>query len=125
MEARDATAALGALAQESRLKIFRLLVEAGAEGVPAGEIARRLGSPHNTVSSHLGILEQARLVCSRRSGRSVIYAADFAGMRNLFAFLLEDCCRGRSDVCAPLLDAVLPPCCHEGDMRDGTFPHQT
>jgi DNA-binding transcriptional ArsR family regulator len=114
MEIRIATACLSALAQESRLQVFRLLVEAGEEGLPAGEIARAVGVPHNTMSSHLAILQQAGLVQSQRQGRSVIYAVDLSGVRDLLAFLLEDCCQGRREVCAPLLDAVLPACC--GDL---------
>lgn len=109
-----ATTSLSALAQESRLQVFRLLVEIGEEGLPAGEIARRLGVPHNTMSSHLGILQQAGMVQSQRQGRSVIYAVNLFGVRDLLAFLLEDCCQGRREVCAPLLDAVLPACC--GDL---------
>ena len=114
MEIKTATSCLAALAQESRLRVFRLLIEAGEEGRPAGEIARSLGIPHNTMSSHLGILQQAGLVQSVRQGRSVIYAVDLTGVRDLLAFLLEDCCQGRAEVCAPLLDAVLPDCC--GDL---------
>ncbi len=111
MEIKTATACLSALAQESRLRVFRLLIEAGEDGRPAGAIARSLGIPHNTMSSHLGILQQAGLVGSERQGRSVIYAVDLTGVRDLLAFLLEDCCQGRAEVCAPLLDAVLPACC--------------
>ena len=114
MDAKLATEAFGALAQVTRLAVFRLLVEAGAKGMPAGDIARRLGVPHNTMSSHLGILARAGLVTSKRESRSVIYAADYAGVRALVAFLLQDCCKGRPEVCAPLLDAALAPaarCC--------------
>ena len=113
MDIKTATITLGALAQESRLQVFRLLVEAGDEGLPAGQIARTLGIPHNTLSSHLGILQQAGLVQSQRHGRSIIYAIAVAGMRELLAFLLEDCCKGHPEVCAPLLDAALPACCEE------------
>lgn len=114
MDIRAATVTLGALAQESRLQVFRLLLEAGADGLPAGEIARNVGIPHNTMSSHLGILQQSGLVRSERRGRSIIYAVDLAGVRELLAFLLQDCCQGRPEVCSPLLDAVLPACC--GDL---------
>ncbi len=115
MVAKLATEAFGALAQDTRLAVFRLLVEAGAEGMPAGEIARHLGVPHNTMSTHLAILARAGLVASRRESRSVIYAADYGGIRALIAFMVQDCCRGRPEVCAPLLDAALAPaaarCC--------------
>jgi len=103
--------ALGALAQESRLEAFRLLVRSGAEGMAAGEIARALKVPHNTMSSHLSILLNARLIGSRREGRSIIYNIDFSGTRDLLSFLMEDCCRGRPDLCAPVLDSVLSGCC--------------
>ena len=106
MDVENAIAALGALAQESRLKAFRLLIERGEEGMPAGEIARRLKVPHNTLSTHLGLLSQAGLVRSRRQGRSIIYAMHVPGIRGLLGFLMQDCCNGRPEVCAPLLDAV-------------------
>jgi DNA-binding transcriptional ArsR family regulator len=107
----NAVAALGALSQETRLTVFRLLVGVGAAGLPAGEIARRLGVPHNTLSTHLAVLARAGLVLGTRDGRSVIYAADQAGIRALLGFLLEDCCGGRPELCAPLLDTMLAPCC--------------
>ena len=95
------------------MRAFRLLVEAGEEGVPAGEIARRLDVPHNTLSTHLAQLTRAGLVRSRRESRSIIYMADLAGIRALLAFLVQDCCHGRPEACAPLLDAALPlsACC--------------
>lgn len=111
METKDAIVAFAALAQESRLKAFRLLVRSGAQGLPAGEIARRLGVPHNTMSTHLAALTQAGLLTSRREGRTVTYAVDLAGTRALLAFLLEDCCQGRPELCAPVLASVLPGCC--------------
>ncbi|MBS7813264.1 ArsR/SmtB family transcription factor [Roseococcus pinisoli] len=115
MDTKTALDAFAALSQETRLRVFRLLVEAGFDGLPAGDIARDLGVPHNTMSSHLAVLARAGLVASRKDGRSVIYAANFDGVRALIAFLLQDCCRGRPEVCAPLLDAALGPiaalCC--------------
>jgi len=95
------------------MRAFRLLVEAGEAGVPAGEIARRLEVPHNTMSTHLAQLTRAGLIRSRRESRSIIYMADLAGIRALLAFLVQDCCQGRPEACAPLLDAVLPlaACC--------------
>lgn len=111
----NALGAFGALSQETRLKVFRMLVEAGFDGMPAGDIARDLDVPHNTMSTHLGLLARAGLVTARKTGRSVIYAADFEGVRGLISFLLQDCCRGRPEVCAPLLEAALGPvatiCC--------------
>jgi ArsR family transcriptional regulator len=111
MEISHAIDALGALAQESRLKVFRLLVRGGADGMAAGDIARTLSVPHNTMSSHLAILSRARLVASRKEGRSVIYAVDLEGTRALLSFLVEDCCRGKPHICAPLIASTLAECC--------------
>jgi DNA-binding transcriptional ArsR family regulator len=111
MDINAAIPALGALAQETRLEAFKLLVQSGADGMPAGGIARALGVPHNTMSSHLAILVNAGLVGSQREGRSILYRVDFDGTRELLAFLMEDCCRGRPEVCSPVLDSVLPGCC--------------
>ena len=111
MEINVAVGQLGALAQETRLEVFRLLVRRGPDGAPAGEIARTVGVPHNTLSSHLSILAHAGLVASRREGRSIIYRVDFEGARALLAFLLEDCCQGRREVCRPAVDAALAGCC--------------
>ena len=104
-----ATAAFGALAQETRLAAFRLLVAAGPEGLAAGEVARALEVPHNTMSAHLAVLSRARLVTAQRNGRSMIYAVDLEGTRALLAYLLEECCGGQPGLCAPLLDRVLAP----------------
>ena len=106
MEILSAVGALSALAQEIRLKVFRLLVRAGPSGLAAGEIARKLQVPGNTMSTHLAILARARLVSSRKDGRSVIYAVDLAGTRDLLSFLLEDCCRGKPQLCASLIDST-------------------
>ena len=95
--------ALSALAHGSRLAVFRLLVRAGADGMPAGEIARDIGALPNTLSSHLTILGHAGLIRSRRDGRSIIYSADYERMRDLLGFLVEDCCGGRPEICAPIL----------------------
>jgi DNA-binding transcriptional ArsR family regulator len=102
---------LGALAQESRLAAFRLLVRRGDEGMAAGEIARALSIPHNTMSSHLAILANAGLINSRRESRSIIYSIDFDGTRELLSFLMQDCCQGQPEICAPVLKSVLPGCC--------------
>lgn len=95
MTEREIIAALGALAQETRLRTFRLLVQAGETGLPAGEIARHLNVSAATLSFHLSHLSQAGLLTSRRAGRSIIYAAHFTTMEALLAFLREDCCAGR------------------------------
>jgi DNA-binding transcriptional ArsR family regulator len=99
MKQRDALAALAALAQDTRLAVFRHLVIAGPEGAPAGDIAQALRVPAPTLSFHLKELEQARLVTSRRESRSIIYSANYERMRGLLAFLMEDCCRGQPEIC--------------------------
>jgi DNA-binding transcriptional ArsR family regulator len=94
--------ALGALAQETRLDIFRLLVQKGPEGLPAGEIGSRLGQPSPTMSFHLNQLRFAGLVSSRRESRSIIYSANFKTMNDLIAYLTENCCGGRPELCNPV-----------------------
>ena len=111
MELKAAVQSLSALSQESRLKTFRLLVRSGSGGMAAGNIARELDIPHNTLSSHLAILVNAGLVRSRRESRSIIYSVDFDGTRALLSFLMEECCQGNPDVCMPVLDSLLPGCC--------------
>jgi DNA-binding transcriptional ArsR family regulator len=106
METTSAVTALSALAHEGRLDVFRLLVRAGAEGMAAGEIARATGVLPNTLSSNLNILSGAGLVRSRREGRSIIYAAAYERMRELLAFLMEDCCAGKPEICAPLAEVA-------------------
>lgn len=102
METQPAVAALAALAHPGRLEVFRLLVRAGSEGMAAGEIARATGSLSNTLSTNLGILAAAGLVAARRAGRSIIYTAGYDRMRELLSFLMEDCCAGKPEICAPL-----------------------
>lgn len=97
-----ALAALAALAQPTRLKIFRLLVEREPGGVAAGEIARLVGAPQNTVSAHLSTLGHAGLARGERRGRSIVYRADLARFRALVLFMTTDCCGGRAEICAPL-----------------------
>lgn len=106
MEINPAVERLSALAQPGRLGVFRLLVKAGPEGLAAGAIARMMAITPNTLSAQLAILANARLVVGRRDGRSIIYAADLTGMRELLQYLLEDCCQGRPEICAPLADLV-------------------
>jgi DNA-binding transcriptional ArsR family regulator len=110
METTDAVAALSALAHPGRLEIFRLLVRAGAPGMAAGEIARATGVLPNTLSANLNILSGAGLVSSRRDGRSIIYTAAYERMRELLAFLMEDCCAGDPAICAPLAAIAGQPC---------------
>lgn len=104
MDKKTVLAALAALGQDTRLEVFRLLVQAGADGVPAGEIASRLGAVQNTMSAHLRVLDQAGLVRAERDGRIIRYTADMTGFRELLAYLMEDCCGGRPESCAPALD---------------------
>ncbi len=110
MDDYSAIAALGALAQGTRLDVFRLLVRREPAGLAAGEIARQLDVPQNTMSAHLGILARAGVVRSERHSRSIIYRADLDGLRALMLFLVKDCCAGNADLCAPLI-AELTPCC--------------
>jgi len=111
MQLPTAVEALSALAHPSRLAVFRLLVRAGPDGMPAGEIAREIGALPNTLSTHLNILSHAGLIQSRREGRSVIYSADYQGMRALLGFLMEECCAGRPEICAPVELAADSGCC--------------
>ena len=99
MDAKSAVAALGALAQASRLEVFRLLVRRGPAGLAAGEISERVGVPPTTLSFHLSQLSHAGLVTSRREGRSILYAADYGGMQGLMGFLTDNCCQEGG--CAP------------------------
>ncbi|MDE1174288.1 MAG: metalloregulator ArsR/SmtB family transcription factor [Parvibaculaceae bacterium] len=110
MDNEPAIAALGALAQGTRLDTFRLLVRHEPEGLAAGEVARRLDVPQNTMSAHLAILSRAGLVRAERHSRSIIYRANLDGLRELTLFLIKDCCAGSPELCAPLL-AELAPCC--------------
>lgn len=114
MESTIAVSALSALAHEGRLSIFRLLVQAGGEGMAAGDIARATGALPNTLSSNLNILSGAGLVTSRRDGRSIIYTVAYGQMRDLLAFLMEDCCAGRPEICAPLAAVASQACGAEG-----------
>ncbi len=117
MDTTTAIRSLAALAQDTRLGAFRLLVQAGSAGLAAGEIARRLSVPHNTLSSHIATLAQAGLVVAHREGRSVIYRADFDGVRALLGFLLEDCCQGAPELCGPAIDSTLMACCDPTSIR--------
>lgn len=106
MNSENAVTALGALAQDTRLAVFRLLVRAGPEGISAGDIAHTVGATPSTLSHHLGLLERAGLATSRRSGRMLFYAANYPGTRGLLAFLMENCCQGNPDLCGNLMPAT-------------------
>ena len=101
MKKPDAVAALAALAQDSRLDVYRLLVQAGPEGLPAGQVATALGLAPNTLTFHFDRLRSAGLVTVRREGRSMIYAARFETMNALLGYLTENCCKGAPESCAP------------------------
>lgn len=117
MESKLAVTALGALAHEGRLAVFRMLVQAGAEGVAAGEIARRLGVPANSLSANLSVLSHAGLVESQRQGRLIIYTAAFSRMAALLAYLVEECCQGSPAICAPLASTMARvACCPDDEL---------
>ncbi len=112
MEINLAVRRLSALAQPGRLAVFRLLVRAGHDGLPAGDIARALEVAPNTLSAQLTVLTHAGLATSRRDGRSIVYSAQFDHMGELLVYLVEDCCRGNAGVCAPLADVTGRNACH-------------
>lgn len=114
MKTIDVIQALSALAQQTRLEVFRLLVRNRPHGLPAGAIARQIGVPHNTMSTHLTILSHAGLVSSERHSRSIIYVADMEQLRALIVYLLKDCCGGKPELCAPLIEDLKPCCTAEG-----------
>ena len=107
MGLEEAIRALSALAQDTRLAVFRMMIREGPHGLPAGTIAARLRVPSATLSFHLAQLERAHLLTSRRLRRQIFYAADFAGTRRLLTFLTEDCCGGRPEICAGVFAARL------------------
>ena len=110
MDKKSALAALAALGQDTRLEVFRLLVKAGSDGIPAGEVASRLGTMQNTMSAHLKVLDHAGLVRAERDGRIVRYVADMTGFRDLLAYLMEDCCNGSPELCRPVINAMTCNC---------------
>jgi ArsR family transcriptional regulator, arsenate/arsenite/antimonite-responsive transcriptional repressor len=109
MEIIEAVGALSALAQTTRMETFRLLVSREPDGVPAGELARLVAVPQNTMSTHLAILARAGLARGERHSRTIIYRADLEGFREVALFLINDCCGGRPDLCGSLI-AHLAPC---------------
>lgn len=106
MEIKNVTDSFGALSQETRLGAFRLLVRNEPEGLPAGEIARQLSVPHNTMSAHLSVLSRAGWVVSRRQSRSIIYRANLDHMQQILRFLVRDCCAGHPEICEPFLTTL-------------------
>lgn len=114
MKTNQAVKALAALAQESRLKVFRLLVEAGEEGLAAGEIAERLDLPAATLSFHLKELAATGLISADRNGRLLIYSLEPDAMNELMQFLMQDCCQGRPELCQPDFRKSRT-CCDNGD----------
>ncbi len=107
IRALDAFAALG---QSTRLDVFRLLIAAGEAGMSAGDIGDALGVRQNTMSANLGVLARSGLIRNAREGRSIRYFADLDGLRGLLAFLMEDCCGGRPELCRPVIDELACAC---------------
>jgi len=116
MESENVILALAALAQSTRLEVFRLLVKHEPEGLAAGDIARALAVPQNTMSSHLSVLSRAGLVSAQRFSRSIVYRADLSRFRAVVVFMLRDCWDGRPEICAPLIES-LTPCCPPKSKR--------
>lgn len=117
METSEAIIALSALAQATRLDVFRLLVKHEPDGVPAGELARAVGVPQNTLSAHLAVLSRAGLVIGERNSRSIIYRANIAAFRELTLFMIQDCCGGRAELCGPLVESLLPCCPPQASVK--------
>jgi DNA-binding transcriptional ArsR family regulator len=113
MENEQAVLALAALAQPTRLQAFRLLVQYEPGGIAAGDLARLLEVPQNTLSAHLSVLSRADLVTSERQSRSIVYRANLLAFQAVALFLLQDCCGGRPEICAPVIES-LRPCCPPG-----------
>jgi ArsR family transcriptional regulator, arsenate/arsenite/antimonite-responsive transcriptional repressor len=110
MEMSSAVTALQALGQPTRLMVFRLLLSVGSGGLAAGEVGRQLSVRANTLSAHLAVLQAAGLVTATRDGRFITYAADMPGLRGLMTWLLQDCCGGNPEICAPVLDRIAHAC---------------
>jgi ArsR family transcriptional regulator len=110
METEEVILALAALAQSTRLEVFRLLAKHEPDGLAAGDIARALAVPQNTMSAHLSILTRAGLVSSQRHSRSIVYRVNLDRFQSVALFLLKDCCGGRPEDCGPLIES-LSPCC--------------
>jgi DNA-binding transcriptional ArsR family regulator len=117
MQITEGVAALSALAQETRLAAYRLLVEAGPEGIAAGQIADTLGVAPPALSFHLKELSHAKLVSARQEGRFIYYAADFDQMAALMTFLTHNCCRGMPQECLAVMETALSECCTPAPKR--------
>ena len=117
MESTSAIDVLLALGQSTRLDAFRLIMRHEPRGLPAGEIARLLEVPQNTMSTHLAVLTRAGLISSERHSRSIIYRAEIDRVREIASFLVNDCCGGRPELCGPLV-AELSPCCAPKEATD-------
>lgn len=117
MDTEAAIGALGALSQSTRLETFRLLVRHEPDGLPAGEIARQLDVPQNTMSAHLAILTRAGLATAERHSRSIVYRAQLERLRALTLYLVKDCCGGNAELCAPLIAELTAPCCPAEGVR--------
>ena len=110
MDKIQALSAFAALSQPTRLDVFRILVKTGDAGLTAGEVAQTLGVLQNTLSTNLSVLLHAGLIRNERQGRSIRYYADMSGMRGLLAYLMEDCCGGRPELCQPVIDTLSCKC---------------
>lgn len=106
MDKLSALSSFAAIAQETRLDVLKLLIKAGEKGLSSGEIGEQLCIKQNTMSANLTILARTNLVHNKREGRSIKYYANFAGIRDLISFLMEDCCGGNPEICSPLLDQL-------------------
>ncbi len=110
MDKSKALGAFAALSQVTRLDVFRLLIKAGGAGALAGDVSDTLGVRQNTMSTNLGVLARSGLIRSEREGRSIRYFADIDGMRGLLAYLMEDCCGGRPELCQPVINELACTC---------------
>jgi DNA-binding transcriptional ArsR family regulator len=119
MESKAAITALAALAQETRLAVFRLLVQAGPEGLPAGRISEELDIPPATLSFHLKELSHAALTTARQEGRFIYYSANFEHMAALMSFLTQNCCKGMPQECLTVLETALGRCCAPSKPKTG------
>jgi DNA-binding transcriptional ArsR family regulator len=117
MDSTDAIDIFAALSQPTRLEAFKLVMAQEPHGLPAGEIARRLGVPQNTLSTHLAVLARAGLLSAERSSRSIIYRAEIDRVRQIASYLVNDCCGGRPELCEPLV-AAFTPCCSLRETSD-------
>lgn len=117
MESTGAIEVLAALGQPTRLNAFRLIMKHEPKGLPAGEIARLLDVPQNTMSTHLSILARSGLISSERHSRSIVYRAEIGRVREIASFLVNDCCGGRPELCEPLV-AEFTPCCSPKEATD-------